>query len=528
MSRNEIESVVRPVAARVLIADADTERAHRLAAELAREGIAADVAATGVEALERALIGAPSLVIAAQGLALVDAPRLAELVAANPRTADAHFLFVGDFEASGLDVGVGDRCVPAILPAKEVCETARLMLEQFDCLASLDWDSDGGEGARGRLSQLSAADLLSLLHRGGRTGRLKLFQGRAASEAHGEVFLRDGEVIAAECGSARAEKAFFRMYGWREGNFCFGPLDDDSAPQIRVSTRALLAEGQRQLVEWNRIPTRLPELDARVCLHVRPKALPAGVHPLTQQVIALLGVHERVGDIVDHCSFPDYQVLRTLQTLTERKLVSLQQAPSGEELGIRKGALLGDTQARRLREWMRDSQGGSRGPLKAKLLVVASEPTAVADFANLLRLASGFEVSTELDQGKIGPHDLAVLGRVEVADDAAIELLHVPTDARFEPLWPIAAHGSLGIIFLLSGPVGEAVRRVQPMVDALEEIPRIRFLYTVLLAKGERVNADELHEHLSLIDEGALVLIPLDAAKDPAALLARMFARVVP
>ena len=46
-------------------------------------------------------------------------------------------------------------------------------------------------------------------------------------------------------------------------------------------------------------------------------ALPNVIHPLTQEVLMVLEHYTRVSEILDHCSYPDYQVLRTLHTPRE-------------------------------------------------------------------------------------------------------------------------------------------------------------------------------------------------------------------
>ena len=50
----------------------------------------------------------------------------------------------------------------------------------------------------------------------------------------------------------------------------------------------------------------------------------------------------------------------------------------------------------------------------------------------------------------------------------------------------------------------------------------------VLLRKGERTSPDELREHLSLLDEASLFLVPVESPKSAVALLTDMFGRVLP
>src|SRR5690606_7043150 len=109
-----------------------------------------------------------------------------------------------------------------------------------------------------------------------------------------------------------------------------------------------LAEGRRQLDEWQRLAPRLPSLDAPVRLRVARDALPPVLHPLTQEVLAGIERTGRVGDVVDRCSQPDYQVLRTLHTLAERGIVEFGRTriPAPDAIAH---VLFGEAQVRRLR-----------------------------------------------------------------------------------------------------------------------------------------------------------------------------------
>jgi CheY-like chemotaxis protein len=513
----------------ILIADANRERAAGVARALEDRGHQVAIADHGVAALERALGDGPKLVVAAHGLPLVDAPRLAEIVGSNPRTRDARFLFLGEPDpAARFEQGLGDEQVAATLRYDDIADAAGELLERQDCIAQFDAVTGKGERGAGSLKQLALVDLVRLLHLGRKSGCLEIeYCDPVQGPLEGAIWVRDGEIIDARTGCAEREKALFRMLGWKHGDFCFGPGSCDEVPRMRVPTRALLAEGMRQLQEWTRLATRLPPLDALIRLRVSPGELPAGIHPLTREVLGLLETYERVGDIVDHATFPDYQVLRTLSRLDERGLVALNRSHAAGERRSGSG-LFSPAQLRRLRDWIRESQGRPRELRDARLLVAASNPTALADFANLLRPIEGVCLSPEMDRGTIGAADLATLGRVRIDERLGIELVHLPARARFAPFWQRAGHGSLGVLFLLSGSVSEAVAQLQPMVAAMRRLPRMRLFHAVLLAKGDRLEPDEVRENLSLFDEASLFLLPLEASKDPTNLVASLFARLVP
>jgi hypothetical protein len=294
----------------------------------------------------------------------------------------------------------------------------------------------------------------------------------------------------------------------------------------------LLVEGMRQLAEWDRVAPQLPPLDARVSLRIARSELPNVVHPLTREALGLVEDYSTVGEIVDRCSFPDYQVLSTLHTLSEREIIELSRVatPAPVLAAGEPRPLLQEGQARRLVEWMRGGRAAGLVARNAKLLVVSSEPGALQDFKRLIESVPGVEFSSSQadSQQEVTEHDLEVVGRITVDDTTGIELIHVPLDPKFAPLWPQAGYGALGTLFLLSGSLSVAVRRVRSITEALRRLPRSRLFHLIQYRKDERITADDLRDNLAMIDEASTFLLPLESGKSPAVLLGRLLARVIP
>lgn len=346
--------------------------------------------------------------------------------------------------------------------------------------------------------------------------------------------ISEGEVTRAEIAEIHGEKALFRMLRWRCGRFLFEPGPSDESPVILMSTSALLVEGLRQSAEWERMAMEFPPLGAQVRLRVSQSELPNIVHPLTQEVLLLVEIYPSVGEVVDRCSYPDYQVLRTLHTLAQREIIELRQAPVGEAarpapVPAPDTSLLDEGQVRRLRDWLEASGLRTGDGATAKLLVASSEAGAVLDFAHLFDGVKGASLDprTSTRDAHSLPGGLFTLGSVPVDDNFDLELVHVPVDARFAPLWPIAGHGALATLFLLQGAVGTAAERVRIMNETLSASARSRIFHVVLLAKGERVSPDDLRENFALIDDSSVFLLPLESTKEPLTLLRSLFARVV-
>ena len=239
--------------------------------------------------------------------------------------------------------------------------------------------------------------------------------------------MQDGNVVQACVGSVEGEKALYRLLAWKGGSFAFTQTRVSVAVRIQNATRALLMEGMRQLDEWERAAGGLPPLDGQVSLRVKSTELPNIVHPLTQEVLLLLEIYGRVQEVVDHCSYPDYQVLRTLQTLVERGIVQIRRAPSVTPAHPSE-ALFTAAQARRLREWT-DSAGGRPGGADAKLLLLASDREAMRAFLGLFRGLPGAQLDPALgERGEVCSEGaLQRLGRIPVERKIlGIELIHVP------------------------------------------------------------------------------------------------------
>lgn len=510
----------------LLVADGESRRAERVAKACTARGFTTRCAPHGAAALEAALAEVPDVVVAPADLGLVPTPRLAEILRANPRTQGVRFLFVGGAEGAGR-AGF-DEVLPSGAEPDAVAASAEALLTRRARIDAVEREAGGRHDLQGRLEQIALADLLQLFHMNRRSGTIEVERrGPEGRDERGSVWLREGGVLQARAGRVEGEKALFRLLGWREGSFAFRPESVTAAARIETPTRALLLEGMRQLDEWERLRSSLPPADARVVFTLPAGELPTVVHPLTQEVLLLLESYDRVGDVVDHSSYPDYQVLRTLQTLAERGMVELRRAPEpgSEEEGAR---LFTAVQARRLRDWVRAGRPSGAPLPDAKLLVLSPEAEATRAFARLLGELPGVRIAPDVRRGAARADDLRPLGHLAVGDGPGIELLHVPADPAFAPVWPLAARGALGSLLLLGGRLDEAEARLSAAREALRARGPARLFHVLLLRKGERVAPQEVQERLSLLDDASLFLLPLESGKEATSLLRTMLARVMP
>ncbi len=512
----------------ILVADGHAVRGQRIVDECSGAGYEAKLAPHGAAAIEVALATRPDVIVAQLDLPLVDALKLAEILRANPRTRGARFVFMGRAESLGTQGAVGDQLIAPDTRPCEVVETIQSLFARQGRMDSLEMGSDQGGDIEGDLGDVPLAELLQTFLIQRRSGTLKLQSQGERGPLEALIRIREGDVVDAEVPPVDGEKALFRLLSWRSGRFRFEPGDASGAPSILAPTRRLLVEGLRQLEEWDRLAPQLPPLSAPVKLTVKNAELPNIVHPLTQEVLLLLELYGTVSEVVDHCAFPDYQTLRTLHTLSERGIVQVGRAPAPLVESSGRQGLFAETQCRRLRDFVGEGgHSGERCP-DARLLVVSSDRMALHSFAQLLVDSPVVDLSPELERGQLPPDRLSVIGRVAVDDRLGIELVQLPTDPSWRPFWPVAGHGALGTLFLLGGAVGDAVHAVEEVSAVLGALPRARTFHVVLLGKDERVGPDDLREHLSLIDEASLFLLPTESDKDPEILLRSLFTRVLP
>jgi CheY-like chemotaxis protein len=513
-----------------LIADGDLDRGKAIAEACATRGLVTRFASHGAEALEAALGDPPDVVVAALGLPLIDAPQLAGILRANPRTQGVRFVVIGGAPGEPLAHAAIDARVAIPVDADAVLRRIESLLVREKTVSEpkTSGASDRDLDLEGKLAHLGLADLLQLFHMNRKTGTVELLRRAPdGGEERGLVAVTDGNVVDARCGLVEGEKALHRLLGWRTGNFTFLRTRPTGPARIHTPTRALLLEGMRQLDELARLRAELPSLDAEISFRVSPTDLPPVVQPLTREVLRLLETFPCVGDVVDRSAHPDYQVLRTLQALVERGIIELHRG-SGERAATAAESLFSGAQLGRLREWAQRTHG-SGAPLRdARLLMASPDPAVTRSFLQLLEGLPDVSLDRSFREGRFSASTLRRVGRLGPEQEVGIELLHLPTHASCEPLWTLAAHAALGILFLVGGEPLEATRSLQPLRRRIDEEGRLRTFHAVLAREGKELPTRDLLAALAPATEATLFQLPLEEGRDARPVLAQLLSRLVP
>jgi CheY-like chemotaxis protein len=500
-----------PIQETVLVADSDVGRGERLARACESQGLRAPVALHGASALEQALALQPAALVVEIDLPLIDGPRLSEILRANPRTAQIAVLFIANGPPSEGAGAAGARVLPGHTDPETIAHFVAGILEKRRAERVHDGDAESADSGamEGSLGPLSAAELLELFHVNLQSGCLELVRGRGRGRQRGNIWLREGQVVHASVGNVQGEKAFLRLLGWERGRFDFRPGPPGSEQSIDRPTRALLREGLRQRAEWKRLAAELRPRGARARLRVSRASLPAVLHPLTQEVLMVLELTDRIDEVLDRCSFPDYQVLGTISTLVRRGLVDLHRGP-----GPGRGRhALDPAAAARLRDRL-IARGGPAEGADAKVLVLACSDLALRALGALLERGAGAALAPAEPLRGVAP-----LGRLDLDDDLGIEWLAASPEPRFAPIWPLAAHGALAVLLLHAGSPRQSCAALRAANTRFSR-PGVRLLHALLVEKGEPTRA-ELAESLGLLDSGHIATFSLD---DPAALRSELSA----
>jgi CheY-like chemotaxis protein len=512
---------------RVLIADFDPSRSQVLSDACLARGYVVDRVRHGAAALETALDRVPGTVVCPIDLPVIDGVRLSEILRGNPRLRHASFVFlVKDELDAPMAMDPRDSVVVSPWLREDVLEHISLVADRNERFGGLRPESE----IEGKLSQISVVDLLQMFQMNQKTGVVRIF--RTGSQGSGTIQVRRGQVNDAwiplpDGSSVVGEKALYRMLSWRDGRFEFVPEAVPEGGRIHQPSRALLLEGMRQMDEWQRLSADLPDRDARIFLAVPRESVPAHDHPLTREVLDAVEAYRRVGEILDHCAFPDYQVLRVLHDLLGREALSHERL-EGTAAGVAAGGegMFSAPQTRRLREWA--ASLGPRQSAVIKMLAVSAQRDVMRAFHKALRECADFMSEPRLmsEPDRIG--GLGTLGHLSIGEGVSVRIVGVPAGETYAPVWDVASHGMLGAVVLPSGPYGPALEETEAIFQRLQSGPCARVVHLILGPNSGSELSRETHDRLAELAGGGVFVLPEGSRGERLEVLRNAFARLVP
>jgi DNA-binding response OmpR family regulator len=436
-----------PPVRKILVADPDPAVVRALAPALRQRGYQVHAARDGSRALQIAILRFPDLILFDERCPLLDARTFVRILRTNPRTERIPVILTG--EAVEPDRARLGTWLKKPFNHDEVLARIEQVFRRVDASRAVSGD---GRDIEGNLAQIPLVDLLQILSVNKKSGRLTVER----EGEHAEIALRDGRVTDATVGVVTGEKALFRLLTRREGQFAFVPGQDVGAERIERKVEELVLEGLRQADEVARLLPHLPAATDAIELAVHPSEIPPGLHPVTEEVVALLDGPRRFQDVVDRCRASDLEAMRAALALLEHGYARRREggapAPRGE--------LLAAHELHGLRA--RIARGRSSGPQTVgKIVVAGGGPLARRAALARFQTVPGFRPEAA------PPSVFGTLGRLTLGDGVRVDLAELPGDRVQRPLWRPFASGAVGALVLL--PADDA----EPLLDELAKVLRL-------------------------------------------------------
>ncbi|MEE9229412.1 MAG: response regulator [Acidobacteriota bacterium] len=262
----------------------------------------------------------PEMIISDIVMPEMDGWAFCEAIRKNPDTTDIPFLFLtGEKDVPtrirGLKIGADDYLTKPF-SREELLERASKIADK---VKSVRKDFRRRQAAlSGHTSQLAMADLLQLLSLNGKTGVLRIDNGRT-----GKIYFRSGKIINATLESVSGLKALYRLLAWDEANFELEPLlegEEGVEEKIHDATQSILMEGFTQIDEACHLKDKLPgEKELLQVASTASKAKDLG--DAEKQVLKALGKGATLVSLLDRLSLTDLQIFEAVIALRSRGLI---------------------------------------------------------------------------------------------------------------------------------------------------------------------------------------------------------------
>ena len=433
------------MAAAILVVESDLAVLGEIEAILRRAGHDVVVATDGALAINKALAAPPQLIVTATEMPLLDGFKLCQLLRTNPLTRDVPFVFLTSRETTAADLG------KYLRPADEFLKKP---LREEEFLTRVGAILGRGRAARpaaddqqrllGTLTEITLMDLLQVLRMNRRSGLLELeLEGR-----RGTLFLSEGEVIDAEVGRFRGEKAFYRTLEWEGGKFEFRPQPVGVRQLIRRPGENLILEGLRQLDEVRRLRATLDPPGTRLELLRRYEGPPERLRPATREVLKLLEYFTSLDDILNQSPLLDLELCTTLQALVDRRILAVAAVAEARGEAAAARPLLSLEEALKLSYELGVGREEGQRSWSGKVLLVADTGRLLRRFLEGLSRLKEFTIDAAAVFGHGDEVPYGPVGTLQVLEGTELVLYALPGAAPYRPLWESLASGAVGGIAL--------------------------------------------------------------------------------
>ncbi len=236
------------MAHKVLIADDNPQVLKLLQISLKKAGYDVIEAENGEQAFELANKEKPDIIISDIMMPQMDGIELCWMIRENSEIPIVPFIFLTSFddpetEIKGFRAGA-DKYLNKPIERKELIEKVQELLQRNDQLKDMEKESSEKQAFAGDLSDLSIVELVQMLNLNKKSGTLNISAGTT-----GKIYLKDGQLHAAECDSLNGEEAVYKLVEQDKGTFNFEITDVTIERNINSSTMNVIMEACRIMDE---------------------------------------------------------------------------------------------------------------------------------------------------------------------------------------------------------------------------------------------------------------------------------------
>lgn len=188
-------------------------------------------------------------------------------------------------------------------------------------------------GRRGEFGKAQSSGSMTLkgllleLCKSGKSMRLVLSRGQSDEI---RVYIYEGRIVYAELGKARAEKALYRGFEWRKGQYRIEPYPaNDSVPRtMGIPVETLIEEGETQADELQSMLSRIPPPEMRLRLREGSKMRICDFSAAEIEIFKAIIRHGTLAEMIDESSMTDLTVMSVLHALLQKKVFEVEEGSS--------------------------------------------------------------------------------------------------------------------------------------------------------------------------------------------------------
>ncbi len=204
-------------------------------------------------------------------------------------------------------------------------------------------------------------------------------------------------------------------------------------------------EAMRQIDEFENMSSSFPAETSIMTTTMDISCPPEGLKPVVLEVLRLLKYYPKVKDLVENCTFPDYEAYKTIASLMEKNILTevkqTDTAPSND--------FISPTQAIKVKEKAIGRWADMLFVNFGKIFVASSSSAVTNEFIMHCKDMPNFLVDRRLATAtKLNEHLFGDLGTLSIYGGMDIILFSVPVVGNINPLLSAFSNNVIGLVML--------------------------------------------------------------------------------